>query len=154
MNTLALLGARAPARAGLLRAVGASRRGAADGALQSILTAWIGATLGLVLGVFLAWMVVQAVGQGLEFSPPLGSLAVHAAFATVVGVLAAVRARPRAAKTDALVALGVRVVRTPGARARWGAAAGAATPRVRARARMASRRLAASGSSSPAVRVS
>jgi putative ABC transport system permease protein len=50
-------------------------------------------------------MVIRAVGQGLEFSPPLGSLTIHAAFATVVGVLAAVLPARRAAKTDVLVAL-------------------------------------------------
>jgi putative ABC transport system permease protein len=106
VNTLALSVLERQRELGLLRAVGASRRQVRRMVrYESILTAWIGATLGLVLGVFLAWMVIRAVGQGLEFSPPLGSLAVHAAFATVVGVLAAVLPARRAAKTDVLVAL-------------------------------------------------
>jgi putative ABC transport system permease protein len=106
VNTLALSVLERQRELGLLRAVGASRRQVRRMVrYESILTAWIGATLGLVLGVFLAWMVIKAVGQGLEFSPPLGSLAIHAAFATVVGVLAAVLPARRAARTDVLVAL-------------------------------------------------
>jgi len=106
VNTLALSVLERQRELGLLRAVGASRRQVRRMVrYESILTAWIGATLGLVLGVFLAWMVIRAVGQGLEFSPPLGSLTIHAAFATVVGVLAAVLPARRAARTDVLVAL-------------------------------------------------
>jgi putative ABC transport system permease protein len=106
VNTLALSVLERQRELGLLRAVGASRRQVRRMVrYESILTAWIGATLGMVLGVFLAWMVVRAVGQGLEFAPPLGSLTLHAAFATVVGILAAVLPARRAAKTDVLVAL-------------------------------------------------
>ena len=123
MNTLALSVLERQRELGLLRAVGASRRQVRRMVrYESILTAWIGATLGVVLGVFLAWMVIRAVGQGLEFSPPLGSLAVHAAFATVVGVLAAILPARRAARTDVLVALAYEypVPRGIARRSYWG----------------------------------
>src|SRR3954452_6562743 len=106
VNTLALAVLERQRELGLLRAVGASRRQVRRMVrYESVLTAWIGATLGLVLGVFLAWMVIRAVGQGLVFQPPVGSLGVHAAFATVVGVLAAILPARRASKTDVLTAL-------------------------------------------------
>jgi putative ABC transport system permease protein len=60
----------------------------------------------LPLGIFLAALVAQALSQyGVDFSLPVGTLAVFALVAVLAGVLAAVLPARRASRLNVLKAL-------------------------------------------------
>jgi putative ABC transport system permease protein len=93
--------------AGLLRAVGLSR-----GGLRAMLTAEsglygvLGAVLGLLLGVPYAWLAIEALGESMPLSLPVGQLAI--VFVVLVGftALAGVLPAGRAARVSPVTALG------------------------------------------------
>jgi putative ABC transport system permease protein len=73
---------------------------------ESIITALIGAALGLPLGVFLAALIVRALGQfEVNFKIPVGQLVLFAVVTILVGIVAAVLPARRAARLNVLQAL-------------------------------------------------
>jgi putative ABC transport system permease protein len=91
----------------MLRAIGMTRRQVRRMIRhESVVTALIGAGLGLPLGVFLAAAVTHSLDRyGVEFTLPVGSLAVFTAVAVVAGMLAAILPARRASRLNVLAAL-------------------------------------------------
>jgi len=106
VNTLVLSIMERTRELGMLRAIGASRRQVRRMVrYESVFTTLIGAAFGLGLGLFLAFMVIQAIGSGMRFTLPIGQLAAFVVVAIVLGVAAAVFPARRAARLDVLEAL-------------------------------------------------
>ncbi|MER3410020.1 MAG: ABC transporter permease [Thermoleophilia bacterium] len=107
VNTLVLSVLERRRELGMLRAVGMTRGQVRRMVRhESVVTALIGAVLGLPLGIFLAALVTAALSRyALQFSVPVGSLALFAAIALLAGVAAAVLPARRAARLDVLQAL-------------------------------------------------
>jgi putative ABC transport system permease protein len=108
MNTLALAVIERTRELGLLRAIGLSRGGIRTMVrLEAAIVAIFGALLGVVIGVAFGWMAVQAMGRTstMEFSIPLGQLAIFVVLGALGGVLAAGWPARRAARTDILRAV-------------------------------------------------
>jgi putative ABC transport system permease protein len=108
MNTLALAVIERTRELGLLRAIGLSRGGIRTMVrLEAAIVATFGALLGVVIGVAFGWMAVQAMGRTstMDFSIPLGQLAVFVVLGALGGVIAAGWPARRAARTDILRAV-------------------------------------------------
>jgi ABC-type antimicrobial peptide transport system permease subunit len=107
INTLVLSVFERTRELGMLRAVGMTRRQVRRMIRhESIITALIGAALGLPLGVFLAALIVRALGQyEVDFKIPTGQLILFALVTVIVGIVAAVLPARRAARLNVLQAL-------------------------------------------------
>ncbi len=107
INTLVLSVFERTRELGMLRAVGMTRRQVRRMIRhESIITALIGAALGLPLGIFLAALIVQALGQyEVNFKIPTGQLILFAVVTIIVGIVAAVLPARRAARLNVLQAL-------------------------------------------------
>jgi putative ABC transport system permease protein len=107
INTLVLSVFERTRELGMLRAVGMTRRQVRRMIRhESIITALIGAALGLPLGVFLAALIVRALGQyEVDFKIPTGQLILFAVVTIIVGIVAAVLPARRAARLNVLQAL-------------------------------------------------
>jgi putative ABC transport system permease protein len=107
INTLVLSVFERTRELGMLRAVGMTRRQVRRMVRhESIITALIGAALGLPLGVFLAALIVRALGQfEVNFKIPVGQLVLFAVVTILVGIVAAVLPARRAARLNVLQAL-------------------------------------------------
>jgi putative ABC transport system permease protein len=90
---------------GMLRAIGMTRRQVRRMIRhESVITSLLGGVLGIVLGIVLGALLVARV-EFIEFSLPVGSLAVFAVAAVLVGVVAAIFPARRAARLNVLQAL-------------------------------------------------
>jgi putative ABC transport system permease protein len=72
---------------------------------EAVLISLFGAAIGLIVGALLGVAVVYGIGQGLELTVPLGTLATYAVFAALGGMLASLWPSFRGARTDLLEAI-------------------------------------------------
>ncbi|MEV4744204.1 FtsX-like permease family protein [Streptomyces sp. NPDC049555] len=110
VNTLAMSVFERTREIGMLRAIGLDRREVKRMVrLESVMIAMFGAVLGVAAGVFLAWSgghLLRSSFPQYEMVVPWARIAVFLLLALAVGVLAAVWPARRAAKLDALEAIG------------------------------------------------
>ncbi|GAA2717162.1 ABC transporter permease [Streptomyces luteosporeus] len=110
VNTLAMSVFERTREIGMLRAIGLDRREVKRMVrLESVMIAMFGAVLGVAAGCFLAWSgghLLRSSFPQYEMVVPWARIAVFLLLALAVGVLAAVWPARRAAKLDALEAIG------------------------------------------------
>lgn len=105
VNTLVLTVLERTREIGMLRAVGATRwQVRTMVTLESVVTSLMGAAIGIALGIVLAVLLIARI-DFLVLSWPIGSLALFALAAVVVGVIAAILPARRAARLNVLEAL-------------------------------------------------
>jgi putative ABC transport system permease protein len=109
INTLSMSVIERTREIGVLRALGASRwqvrRQVAD---ESLVIGLIGALLGIVVGAGLGWALLKGLASGVpgvDYRPPLTTMAWVAAAGVVLGLLASVLPARRAARLDVIRAL-------------------------------------------------
>jgi putative ABC transport system permease protein len=91
---------------GLLRAIGMSRRQVRRMiTAEAIVIAVFGGLLGTAIGILFGVSVVQAIGNNLTLSLPVGQLGVWLLIAALLGILAAAYPARRAARQDVLQAI-------------------------------------------------
>jgi putative ABC transport system permease protein len=109
VNTLSMSVIERTREIGVLRALGASRwqvrRQVAD---ESLVIGLIGALLGIVVGAGLGWALLKGLASGVpgvDYRPPLTTMAWVAVAGVVLGLIAAVLPARRAARLDVIRAL-------------------------------------------------
>ena len=91
---------------GLLRAIGMSRRQVRRMiTAEAIIIAVFGGLLGTAIGILFGVSVVQAIGNNLTLSLPVGQLGLWLLIAALLGILAAAYPARRAARQDVLQAI-------------------------------------------------
>ncbi len=109
VNVLALSVVERRRELGLLRAVGMDRRGIRTMVrAEALITIAVGAMAGVGLGIFFGWAGVKVLengGQPVEFTVPVGTLAVIVALATVTGLAAAALPARLAARVNVVRAV-------------------------------------------------
>jgi putative ABC transport system permease protein len=109
VNTLSMSVIERTREIGVLRALGSTRwqvrRQIGD---ESLVIGLIGALLGIAVGAVLGWALLEGLSSGIpgvEYRPPLGTMAWVAVAGIVLGLLASILPARRAARLDVIRAL-------------------------------------------------